>query len=426
MRSIITLLFLFLLASNVYSQNQWTQTSNMSSGTDYVRTLANNGSGIIVASSWSVGIFRTTDNGISWQQSSYSGPRVFHLDCAPNGDFYALANSTSSSTIHRSTDGGSTWAQVYNVSSPNNFALGGGVIFSDSGYIIAALSYTHGPTIGDIACRLVKSTDGGLTWSFFRLLNGGGFINDIEEGPGGIFYAATSLAGVITSTNGGWSWNQTTFAPYTASIEIRDNEVFAGSGSISNAAKVFKTTNNGVSWIQMGLAGEPSVETMHIDSDGNIFVSLDNKTVHSSTDGGIIWDSFSNGIPSSQLVYSITGDLDDYLFAGTGSNGAFRYGDKITGISSNSSVPGDFKLEQNYPNPFNPVTSIKFSLPSAGMVKLEFFDILGNRVSEGINKELPGGVYSYEFDGSGMSSGIYYYRLEYKGVFQIKKMTLVK
>lgn len=426
MRTITTLIVLFSTTINIYSQNQWVQTSNLSSGTDYVRTITHNGTGTIIASSWFVGLFRTTNEGVSWQQTSYSGPRVFHLECSPSGDFYALANSTSSSTIHRSTDGGSTWSQVYNVSSPNNFASGGGMIFSDSGYILAAMSYTHGPTIGDVACRVVKSTDGGASWSFFRLINGGGFVNDIEEGPNGIFYGATSLAGVITSTNGGWTWSQTSFAPYTASIEVSDDAVFIGSGSFSNDSKVFKSSDNGVSWIPSGLPGDPAVETMHIDDDGNIFASLDNKTLHISTNGGASWSLFNTGLPSAQLVYSIAGNLSDYLFAGTGSSGAFRYGDKISNISTNSSVPGDFRLEQNYPNPFNPATTIRFSIPVNGNVKLEFYDILGNKVTTGISKALSAGAYSYEFDGSGLSSGVYYYRLEYAGKVSIKKMSLVK
>jgi photosystem II stability/assembly factor-like uncharacterized protein len=426
MRLITILLLSLILPGLLFSQNQWIQTSNLSSGSDNVRALSENGIGTTIAYSWAVGIYKTTDNGISWQQASYSGPRVFHLDCSPEGDFYALANSNSSSTIHRSTNGGNTWTQVYFVSSTNNFASGGGIVFSDSGYIMAALSYTHGPTIGDIACRLLKSTDGGATWSLFRLINGGGFVNDIEEGSQGRLFAATSLSGVITSTDGGWSWGPTSFAPYTASVEIREDEVFIGSGSFSTDPKVFRSTDNGISWIPMGLAGSPAVETMHIDRDGNIFISMDNKTVHTSTNGGINWNSFSTGLPSTQMVYSITGDLNDYLFAGTASSGAFRYGDKISNISINSSIPENFKLEQNFPNPFNPNTLIKFSLPSHGKVKLEFFDILGNRVSSGINKELSAGDYSYDFDGSGLSSGVYFYKLGFDGISHIKKMTLVK
>lgn len=102
-----------------------------------------------------------------------------------------------------------------------------------------------------------------------------------------------------------------------------------------------------------------------------------------------------------------------------------------TGIINNSGVAENFSLSQNFPNPFNPVTNIRFSLPASGMVTLKVYDILGNEVSTLVNGQMREGVYTYNLDGSKLSSGTYMYKLTFNGANgmiynDIKKMTLVK
>lgn len=91
-----------------------------------------------------------------------------------------------------------------------------------------------------------------------------------------------------------------------------------------------------------------------------------------------------------------------------------------------SEIPGDYKLEQNYPNPFNPVTNIKFSIAKAGLVKLTIYDILGKEVAVLVNRELTAGTYNEAFDGSRLSSGIYFYKLQTDRFTEVKRMALVK
>ena len=88
--------------------------------------------------------------------------------------------------------------------------------------------------------------------------------------------------------------------------------------------------------------------------------------------------------------------------------------------------PLAFTLEQNYPNPFNPSTEISFSLPKAGSVSLNVFNILGQNVSTLINENLNQGSHSVTFDASGLSSGVYFYLLEFDGAILSKRMLLMK
>ncbi|KUO61190.1 hypothetical protein APF79_13685 [bacterium BRH_c32] len=92
----------------------------------------------------------------------------------------------------------------------------------------------------------------------------------------------------------------------------------------------------------------------------------------------------------------------------------------------NEKMPQDYSLSQNYPNPFNPTTNIRFSLTKMSFTTLKIFDILGREVATLVNKELSAGRHTYEFDGSGLSSGIYFYRLQTGEFTQTKKMLLIK
>ncbi len=101
----------------------------------------------------------------------------------------------------------------------------------------------------------------------------------------------------------------------------------------------------------------------------------------------------------------------------------------ITGISNkdqSSSIPSSFKLSQNYPNPFNPSTIINFSVPFTSHVSLNVYDILGRKIAALINEVKPAGNYKVFFNGSGLSSGVYFYRLQAGNYSAVKKLILLK
>jgi hypothetical protein len=92
-----------------------------------------------------------------------------------------------------------------------------------------------------------------------------------------------------------------------------------------------------------------------------------------------------------------------------------------------------FSLSQNYPNPFNPTTAIRFSVGNipeiiAGrqLVTLKIYDVLGNEIATLINEEKPAGEYEVKFDGSSLSSGLYFYRLQAGNYSKTMKLTLLK
>ncbi len=92
----------------------------------------------------------------------------------------------------------------------------------------------------------------------------------------------------------------------------------------------------------------------------------------------------------------------------------------------NEAMPTTYALQQNYPNPFNPSTTIKFSVPKAGNVRLVVYDVLGKEVATLVNNFLNAGQYNFQFNASNLASGIYLYRLEAGSFTQTNKMLLMK
>jgi len=149
---------------------------------------------------------------------------------------------------------------------------------------------------------------------------------------------------------------------------------------------------------------------------------------------------YSIGAPESLLVWRhyLASDfglvrtdaefsVPEYLLRGAIIDSAI-YG-IVTPIESKSpsEIPEKFYLHQNYPNPFNPTTNIRYDLPAAGKVELSVYDLLGRRVKVLVNSRQPAGSYEVPFDSSGLSSGVYLYRLkiDHQAVFT-RKMILLK
>jgi hypothetical protein len=106
--------------------------------------------------------------------------------------------------------------------------------------------------------------------------------------------------------------------------------------------------------------------------------------------------------------------------------------ENVTDIDDEITELKDFKLFNNYPNPFNPSTVIKYSVPQQSFVKLTIYDALGKKVNEIISGIRDAGVYEENFNATGLSSGVYFYRIEAQSLdgkdnfISAKKMIFIK
>jgi len=98
----------------------------------------------------------------------------------------------------------------------------------------------------------------------------------------------------------------------------------------------------------------------------------------------------------------------------------------VADVNDDDTKVTNFHLFQNYPNPFNPVTKIIYSIPEQGQIKLKVFSVLGNKIETIVDKFSESGAFEYYFDGTNLSSGIYFYTLQYNNSILTRKMILLK
>ena len=161
-----------------------------------------------------------------------------------------------------------------------------------------------------------------------------------------------------------------------------------------------------------------------------------NLSGQSSSNNAILKDVISSaGAPSSSANFELNGamaqpsgigeaaspnySLSPGFFAGLGVITAI-------GIEGTSIVSETFELYQNYPNPFVTETTIGFSLPEAGQVKLEIYNILGNHVATVFSEYRSPGVYSVDYQGTTLSPGVYIYKIQTDQYQAVKMMNKVE
>ncbi len=96
------------------------------------------------------------------------------------------------------------------------------------------------------------------------------------------------------------------------------------------------------------------------------------------------------------------------------------------GIDDEDLMPSEYVLEQNYPNPFNPSTNFRFKIAEAGLTTLKIYNLLGQEVAVVLDEFMNPGTYDFRFDATGLSSGIYFYRIRVNDFSASKKMILVR
>ena len=149
---------------------------------------------------------------------------------------------------------------------------------------------------------------------------------------------------------------------------------------------------------------------------------------------GTTWSSLGSGLNDDVNSLAVIG-TDLYaggIFDTAGGNPSHyiaRWHDDslITGIIENPAyIPDKYSLYQNYPNPFNPTTSFAYDIPKGEFVKIAVYDIAGREVRILENNYKSAGRYIVNFDGSNISSGVYFYSVQAGNYRNIKKMVLIK
>jgi fibronectin type 3 domain-containing protein len=108
----------------------------------------------------------------------------------------------------------------------------------------------------------------------------------------------------------------------------------------------------------------------------------------------------------------------------------------LTSVKEEAELPTEYSISQNYPNPFwsgatsrsagNPTTTITFAVPRRSNVLIKIFDVVGNEVMTVVDKEFEPGIFKQNFNAEGLTSGIYFYRMESDGFSQTRKLMFLR
>ncbi len=391
--SIIFILMLF--NSNLFSQ--WIQTPL---NNEYVWSFASKDTEIF-AGSGGGGIFLTTNNGTSWSKVDTGLSNLGISSLIINGE--NIFAGTYGGGVFLSTDNGKSWASTT----------------LDSQYVWS-LALSGSNIVAGTQKGIYLSSNNGSSWSQMNSGLTSLVVNSIITSAGSIFAGTTG--GVFLSTNDGTNWTSADSGltnKYIWSMYSYGSNIYAGT-----EAGIFQSTNNGSKWTKFGL------DTLYTYS----FASTDTM-LFAGTTGGVFyltksdsnWTPLNNGL-ASNIVTSLL-IVDTNLFAGT--DGVYLISlnqiNTVTGVKDNLiNIPSEFLLSQNYPNPFNPTTTINYAVSKESLVSIIVYDALGREITTLVNDEKPAGNYKTTFNGSGLASGIYFYRMVSGNFSVVKKLLLLK
>ncbi|HSW56704.1 MAG TPA: T9SS type A sorting domain-containing protein [Ignavibacteriaceae bacterium] len=272
---------------------------------------------------------------------------------------------------------------------------------------------------------IYRSTDEGTDWE--EINNGLPMWNDIQSfaSNGNYLYTIEYSVGAFRSNDNGDSWELVKnglpqYYVHATHLITNGFNIFLGGNGI------YRSTNDGLDWMEVnnGLPSDAVIGAFAVFGN-NIFAgtadgpSFTPNGIYLSTNNGENWTAKNDGLPTSSNIRSICIHGNN-IFVGTAGNGLW-----YRPLSEWGELK-QYKLEQNFPNPFNPTTTISFSIPQGQAVELKVFDILGNEVAKLLNEYREAGEHKVEFDGSTLTSGIYFYQLKAGGFVQTKKLVLLK
>ena len=422
-------------------------------------------------------IWKTTDGGYTWN-FKYESPLNWNLNKLQ------FVNDTEGwavgewGLVVKSTNGGESWFQTNTVTGEGMF----GIYFYDSehGFVVGKDENILRSTNGGVNWILDRSGSAYEFYNVFFVDNNHGWI----IGSSGIILFTNNWGGFPFQTS-----PIHILAPNGGEILTADSTFFIEwtSQNISDV-KIQYSTNNGSNWITIvdsmpstgiyswtvptTLTTQGKVKISDL-ANFNVFdVSNGNFTIRSSKEitvldpnggeiieGGsqyeILWSSadveyvkieysINNGATWNTIIDS-TASLGIYLWTVPSilttqarikisdislpavfdiSDDPFRINYLVNVDESNPVT--EFNLMQNYPNPFNPSTLIRYSIEKEGLVQLKVYDMLGSEIKILVDSYQQSGVYEVMFDGTNLSSGIYYYKLNSDNRSMIKKLILLK
>ncbi|MCB9500854.1 MAG: T9SS type A sorting domain-containing protein [Deferribacteres bacterium] len=376
----------------------------------------------------SKGLDRSIDGGSTWK--TLIDEKCTHVAVDPLHP--EILYVSSEGKILKSGDSGGSWSDV----SPDM------TVYSNSiGHIAIDPVQTDTIYVG-IYNRwwpggFYRSFNGGVSWDSLWAAASIVTIDPVDRHN--IFVNKFSSQGLWKSSDFGVNWKtmNTEWATIRGIAIIPEDPKRILIGTYKNG--FYLTLDNGNSWEQKNAGLDSLVRIKNMQRvDGQFFVALtilDEFEQYKSSGGytspidTINWKpigdpDYFKDISAISIAYSRSYDK---IFVGTDLGGIYSYTKTSVGIKKDEIE--NFSrvfLEQNYPNPVNQNTTIRYSIPISGNVKLRVFDVRGREIATLVNRMQETGSYVVGFNTTGLPNGIYFYKFQTDGFVQTKKMMLIR
>ena len=416
MRNIFIIFIISVVWTNVSTaQDDWVWTKGPTSGV--ISTLTINSSGDVFCGT-NMGVYRSTDDGGSWQMIN-NGLDVVKVTCSVNNPANQnIFIGTEGGGVFRSSDNGNSWEPV------NSDSLG---FFLDIASLTSDVSgniYCGTYSIeNDSFSHLFKSSNNGKNWKRIFTTQHYMFsgrnktaIHSISVNNIGHIYIATDYSyfddGIITyrSADNGNTWEEISsglFSNDVFNIVLTNAERDIFLSTVNNG--IYRSTNNGATWdpINNNLLNK-HVQSLCLASDGQLLAGTvngySNGGVYRSTNNGDTWRKFNNGLKNLE-IYSVIFDNRGFAYAAT-DGGVYKTTKSIiVGVEEYFNISQiEFILS---PNPATDNISISFSNSELSNTSLSIYNSLGIEIKRFYDKELFGKS-SISFSTEELPSGVYY------------------
>jgi len=414
----ISIIFL-LISRNNYGQ--WMST-NFPPRTS-ARVLAIMGNNIFAGTDGGEGIYLSSLDESNWVPVN-NGLTARYVWCLTvSGDsIYASAGNIdfglgSGGSVYVSADTATNW-----------HALDSGLFNTYISSIVLNGNYVFAAVYGYGSYGIYVSTNRGASWNS---ANNGLTYRSISSlvAYGNNIYASANNGNIFRSTNNGINWDSVSCVLADSEVlplVVKEHNIYAGTYN----SGVFVSNDSAKSWHKIS-AGLEHLSTIYIIDENKILAGTLGQGVFLLTRPDTVWQAINEGLPDTAFahyVYSILTDSKN-IYIGTASSGVWKrpLSEVITSVNQiKNNIPDKFELYQNYPNPFNPSTTINYSVSNSGIVTIKIYDILGREVATLVNEEKMPGNYTVNFNGTNLSSGVYFYKMETRSFIQTKKLLLLK
>ena len=387
----------------------------------------------IFVGTYSSGFFYSPDKGSIWINITFPFQKVGVAYKSPQGALYVAADLNGLYRLDTQTQ---SW--VYLGLSHLHIAH---MLENASGYLML---FTYGYDqnyVNDVdAGGIYLTKDDGTTWEhilspFYHQADGFVFpIYNLLPYPDGSVIVVADNGIFQSPTAEVWTYLNTTQGTPADMTITSDGTMYQYlSGNTTYSHEYYISTDVGKTWADVAFTQTtlPIICMFH-DAHNALYIEASNESkslLYKQAVGSSQWTLLGemNGTNGSTYAYQtkISSNGDIYYLSNTA---LFKINSNLTAVKDGNinTVPTDFSLSQNYPNPFNPTTTIKYSIPTAGLVSLKIYDLLGKEVATLVNTTKSVGNHRVLFNSNNLASGLYFYRLRTGNSVMTKKLILLK